>query len=119
METGLLVGESIAEWSADFHLSHLSDFLRPRLAIRRDVKFVEVPGLPNKRGWQVGDETWINVSHPQMQMVYDALQLESVPTMAIDIARVLFDLLSYRFEDALVQTTRLVAHASQVQGDDY
>jgi len=30
-ETGLLVGESIASWSADFHLSHLSKFLRPPL----------------------------------------------------------------------------------------
>src|SRR6185437_9430619 len=30
-KTGLLVGESIAWWSADFHLSHLSDFLRPPL----------------------------------------------------------------------------------------
>jgi len=28
---GLLVGESIASWSADFHLSHLSQILRPPL----------------------------------------------------------------------------------------
>jgi hypothetical protein len=28
----LLVGESIASWSADFHLSHLSQFFRPSLS---------------------------------------------------------------------------------------
>src|SRR5678816_1724344 len=36
-ETGLLVGESIASWSADFHLSHLSKFLRPPLPPRRST----------------------------------------------------------------------------------
>jgi hypothetical protein len=41
------------------------------------IKFVEFPGLPAKRAWRVGRETWLNLAHPEIALCYEVLSEES------------------------------------------
>jgi hypothetical protein len=41
------------------------------------IKFVEFPGLPAKRAWRVGRETWLNLAHPEIARCYEVLSEES------------------------------------------
>jgi hypothetical protein len=65
------------------------------------VKFIEIPGLPNKRGWRLEDETWINVSNPQMAKVYDMLQSEQNVTWRVALAGAIVDMYAYRFDESV------------------
>jgi hypothetical protein len=69
-EIGFPVGESIDLWSADFHLSHLSDFFRPLVAawerrserepsaILRDVVEVKVSASDSDYPWRVAHSSF-------------------------------------------------------------
>lgn len=66
-----------------------------------NVKFVEVTEIPNKRAWRVGDETWINLSHPQMSRIYESLQSDTLTANQARAASALIDMLVFRFDDAI------------------
>jgi hypothetical protein len=77
------------------------------------VKFVQVPGLPNKRGWKVGNELWINLANPSMHEVYDVLQRVDKGDVKVTLASILFDLLLYRFDDSIQSLVRAINRPSQ------
>lgn len=72
-----------------------------RDSIGGNVKFVEVPGVPNSMVWNVGGEVWVNIENPSMRKVYDLLQRDDVPSIQSSLARALIDILSFDFKDAL------------------
>jgi hypothetical protein len=71
--------------------------VRDELSYR--VKFVEVTGLPTKRGWKVGAETWVNIANEDMAFVYQVLQSPSPEDDRIRLAAILVDLLACRFQE--------------------
>lgn len=74
-------------------------------SVRKEVgaitKFVEVAGLPNKRGWKVGNEFWVNLANPTMRTVYDALQDDHPTDTKLKLTATLFKIMSYRLDDAV------------------
>ncbi|MBZ5724301.1 MAG: hypothetical protein LAP87_04830 [Acidobacteriia bacterium] len=74
-----------------------------RQRIQGPVKFIELPGLPNRMAWQVGSELWINVCHPAMGLLYSRLR----EPVFVDnrenllIVEELIHLLTCRFDRAL------------------
>ncbi|HEV7745021.1 MAG TPA: hypothetical protein VGO56_08490 [Pyrinomonadaceae bacterium] len=72
-----------------------------RRIVGNTTKFVEVPGLPNKRGWKVGNEFWINLANPTMRKVYDVLQMEPLNVGNLRLITILFTVMSYRLDDAV------------------
>lgn len=71
-----------------------------RQEISQNVKFVEVSGLPDKRGWIVDSETWINVANPQMAFVYGLLQSDFIDADQLRLASLLIQICACRFEES-------------------
>jgi len=82
-----------------------------RQRIQGSVKFIELPGLPNRMAWQVGTELWINVSHPAMGRLYSRLREPSFINHPehIETVEQLIHLLGRRFELALEITVARLA----------
>jgi hypothetical protein len=72
------------------------------------IKFIEVPGLPNKRAWKVGNETWINLGNPSMHEVYQELQNVEADKTKLSAVSILFEILSYRFDSAIKELMGLI-----------
>lgn len=72
------------------------------------VKFIEVTGLPNKKSWKVGNEVWINTANPTMQGIYKELQRFPAEPSNVALVTILFNLLSYRFEESIQDLTSLI-----------
>ena len=58
----------------------LPQVLRKRLG--NGVKFVKIEQLPKTRAWSVGDETWLNLAHPEVAICYDALRRSAAQSNA-------------------------------------
>lgn len=85
--------------SSRFRSKPLPRYVRSELS--GVVKFVDIPDLPNKRGWRLSDETWINVSHPQMGKLYDMLQSEETVTWRVALGGAVIDMCAYDFEGSI------------------
>jgi hypothetical protein len=72
------------------------------------VKFVEVTGLPNKKAWKVGNEVWINLANPSMKGIYKELQTFPSEPSKVALVSILFNILSYRFEEAIQDLASLI-----------
>jgi hypothetical protein len=72
-----------------------------REELSQKVKFVEIVGLPDKRSWRVGDETWINVSNPEMEQLYCLLQSDTLAADQLRMARLLVEISAYQFEESV------------------
>jgi hypothetical protein len=77
-----------------------------REGLSQGVKFVEIAGLPNKRSWMVGDETWINVANAEMERLYDLLVSGTLGTNQLLLAKLLIDLSACRFEESVANILR-------------
>jgi hypothetical protein len=79
----------------------IPDAVRQR--IQGSVKFIELPGLPNRMAWQVGSELWINVSHPAMGRLYSRLRDPAFVGTAdhLEVVEEVIHLLACRFDRAL------------------
>ena len=71
-----------------------------RQELSTSVKFVEVAGLPSKRAWKVGQETWLNLANIQIEQLYNMLQEDTTDIERIRLARVLVSICSLNFETA-------------------
>jgi len=72
-----------------------------RDALPDRVKFIEVPGIPNRRAWRVKSETWVNISNPQMAKLYERVRAPNLDASTAAILQILVQMLSYQYEDAL------------------
>ena len=84
-----------------------------RAAIGPNVKFVELPALAGKRGWRIGDEVWLNVSHPEVGRCYAVL---SDPNPAVDVTTLVHIyvlLIGGDFGKALEQVASGIIHNSR------
>jgi hypothetical protein len=84
----------------------------PRSLKRRaskDIKFVEVTGLPNKRAWTVGNAVWINVAHPKMGSIYNLVRREEIiSSKTMELVNILFGALACDFDGILDEIGRLI-----------
>jgi len=79
-----------------------------KAAIGKNVKFIDVDGLPGKRSWRVGEEVWINVANADMRLIYRLLQRTDLSSRRMDLVNALLELVAHRFEDALESLVLLV-----------
>ncbi|MBF0459533.1 MAG: ATP-binding protein [Nitrospirae bacterium] len=79
-----------------------------RNRIGYSVKFVEIDGLPNKMGWQVGAETWINVSNPKMGRIYQKLLEDETKPLKIIMVDCLIDILAFRLEEGVDKIIEMI-----------
>lgn len=79
-----------------------------RASIGKDVKFVDIEGLANKRAWRVGSEKWLNLAHPQVAACYEILNTAPADEETIFLANLYVAVLANEFSSAILQiATRL------------
>lgn len=72
-----------------------------RELVGSQVKFVDIPGLPNKKIWIVGDQTWVNISNHFMREIYEVLNDAQSNIAKKTVAKAIIDCLSYKFDDTV------------------
>jgi hypothetical protein len=72
-----------------------------RDVLGKDVTFVEVPELPNRRSWRLHDSLWINLANPTMKEVHTRLQRGALSDVEIVLANVLMKILQLNLDDAV------------------
>jgi|GEM_PF-4739738 len=80
-----------------------------RQALGGKVKFVEIPGLRNKKGWKVGGEVWINIAHPQMESFYLQLSATDLTTEKLRLSRIITEALHYNYDSSMDLALELLA----------
>ena len=89
-----------------------------RMAIGKDNRFVEVDGLPRKRAWKVGKETWFNTANADIGALYQILRSGTVSGFRLKLIEVVFKLLAHNFEEALGSLLVLILEEEEVWGED-
>ena len=72
------------------------------------TKFIDLPSLPNKKAWKVGNELWINIANPTMKRVYDALQDDILGTDKVRYAATLINILTYEYDRVISDLSKWI-----------
>ncbi len=76
--------------------------------LSKDVIFVKLDNLPNRRGWRIGQKILLNTMHPQIEGIYRLLTSTQLELSKIKLANILANMIAGRFDEAVNELNRLI-----------
>jgi hypothetical protein len=85
-----------------------------RTIVGKRVKFVEPAIKPEKIGWDLGEEVWLNVSNPTVRRIYERIRSVDLTEKEQLALSILISLVDNEFDLAISQCTKVLTASENV-----